>query len=70
MQNWIFDLRSRSFVLLVTAFVIVSLLVYFEITVEFDQSAILYFDSISGNPALDLFMQSITEIGGVFYTLI
>ncbi|GFN40910.1 MAG: phosphatase PAP2 family protein [Nitrosopumilus sp.] len=70
MQNWIFDFRSRSFVLLVTAFVIVSLLVYFEITVEFDQSAILYFDSISGNSVLDLFMQSITEIGGIFYTLI
>jgi len=70
LQNWIFDLRSRSFVLLVTAFVIVSLLVYFEITVEFDQSAILYFDSISGNPVLDLFMQSITEIGDIFYTLI
>ena len=70
MQNWIFDLRSRSFVLLVTAFVIVSLLVYFEITVEFDQSAILYFDSISGNSVLDLFMQSITEIGDIFYTLI
>ena len=70
MQNWIFDFRSRSFVLLVTAFVIVSLLVYFEITVEFDQSAILYFDSISGNPVLDLFMQSITEIGGVIWSLI
>ena len=70
MQNWIFDFRSRSFVLLVAAFVIVTLLVYYEITEEFDQSAILYFDSISGNPALDLFMQSITEIGDVFYTLI
>ncbi|MFB5646473.1 MAG: phosphatase PAP2 family protein [Nitrosopumilaceae archaeon] len=70
MQNWIFDFRSRSFVLLVIAFVIVSLLVYFQITEEFDQSTILYFDSISGNPALDLFMQSITEIGDVFYTLI
>lgn len=70
MQNWIFDFRSRSFVLLVVAFVIVSLLVYFQITDEFDQSAILYFDSISGNLGLDLFMQSITEIGDVFYTLI
>ncbi len=63
-------MRSRSFVLLVIAFVIISLLVYFEITAEFDQAAILYFDSISGNMVLDLFMQSITEIGGVFYTLI
>lgn len=57
-------------VLLVIAFVIISLLVYFEITKEFDKSAILFFDSISGNPGLDLFMQSITEIGDIFYTLI
>lgn len=52
------------------AFVIVSLLVEYQITEEFDQSAILFFDSISGNPALDLFLQSVTEIGDVFYTLI
>ena len=70
MQNWIFDFRSRSFVLLVIAFVIVTLLVSFQITEEFDQSSILFFDSISGNPVLDLFMQSVTEIGDVFYTLI
>ena len=70
MQNWIFDFRSRSFVLLVAAFVIVTLLVYYEITEEFDQATIRYFDSISGNIALDLFMQSVTEIGDVFYTLI
>ena len=70
MQNWIFDFRSRSFVLLVIAFVIVTLLVSFEITEEFDQSILQFFDSISGNPGLDLFMQSVTEIGDVFYTLI
>lgn len=57
-------------VLLVIAFIIISLLVYFEITEEFDKSTILFFDSISGNPGLDLFMQSITEIGDIFYTLI
>lgn len=70
MQNWIFDIRSRPVVFLVVAFVIVTILVHFEITEEFDKSAILYFDSISGNLGLDLFMQSITEIGDVFYTLI
>lgn len=70
MQNWIFDIRSRPFVLLVIAFVIVSLLVYYEISQEFDKSVILFFDSISGNLALDLFMQSVTEIGDVFYSLI
>lgn len=70
MQNWIFDIRSRQVVFLVIAFIIVTILVHFEITEEFDKSAILYFDSISGNLGLDLFMQTITEIGDVFYTLI
>lgn len=70
MQNWIFDLRSRSFVLLVIAFVIVTILVHFEITEQFDQSTIQYFDSIIGNPSLDMIMQSITEIGDVYYMLL
>ncbi len=70
MQNWIFDIRSRPFVLLITAFVLVSLLVLFEVTKEFDQAVSDYFHSIAGNYALDLFMESITEIGDVFYMLI
>lgn len=70
MQNWIFDLRSRSFVILVIAFVIVTILVHFEITEQFDQSTIQYFHSIIGNPSLDMIMQSITEIGDVFYMLL
>ena len=70
MQNWIFDIRSRSFVLLITAFVIVSLLVFFEVTKEFDQVVSEYFHSIAGNAALDLFMESVTEVGDVFYMLI
>ena len=70
MQTWIFDIRSRSFVLLLAAFFAITILVYYEVTEEFDQATILYFDSISGNLGLDLFMQSITEIGDVFYMLI
>ena len=70
LQNWIFSFRSRSFVLLVMIFIIASLLVYFEITEELDKAIIIYFDSIAGNSGLDLFMQSISEIGDVFYTLI
>ena len=70
MQKWIFDIRSRPFVLLIFAFVMVSLLVYFEVTKEFDQAVSDYFHSISGNLALDLFMESVTEVGDVFYMLI
>ena len=70
MQNWVFDIRSRSFVLLVTSFVICSLLVFYQVTEEFDKSISLYFQSIAGNQALDILMESITEIGDIFYTLI
>ncbi len=70
MQKWIFDIRSRSFVLTVLAFLFVTILVYWEVTQEFDEAVSLYFQSIAGNAALDLAMQSISEIGDVYYMLI
>jgi undecaprenyl-diphosphatase len=50
-------------------FIIITLLVYFGITAEFDNSIVLYFQSIAGNPILDLSMQSITEAGDIYYML-
>jgi len=70
LQKWIFDLRSRPFVLTVLAFILVTFLVYFEVTKQFDESVIVYFQSISGNAVLDLLMQSITEAGDVYYMLL
>jgi len=70
LQKWIFDIRSRSFVLTVLAFLFVTILVYWEVTQEFDEAVSLYFQSIAGNDALDLTMQSISEIGDVYYMLI
>ena len=70
MQKWIFDIRSRPFVLTVLAFLLVTFLVYFEVTKQFDESVIVYFQSISGNAVLDLLMQSITEAGDVYYMLL
>lgn len=69
MQNWLFDIRSRSFVLLVIAFVIVSMLVHFQITESFDQSIISFVADHVGNPSLDITMQLITESGDSFYLL-
>ncbi len=69
MQKLIFDVRSRPFIILIMAFIIITLLVYFGITAEFDTSIVLYFQSIAGNPILDLSMQSITEAGDVYYML-
>jgi len=66
LQNWIFDIRSRSFVLLVISFIVVSMLVYFHITESFDQSIISFTANNVGNPSLDLIMQIITESGDVY----
>jgi undecaprenyl-diphosphatase len=69
LQNWIFDIRSRSFVLLVVLFIIVSMLVYFQVTESFDQSIISFVANNVGNPSLDIAMQIITESGDSFYML-
>ena len=69
MQNWIFDIRSRSFVLLTISFIVVSMLVYFHITESFDQSIISVTANNVGNPSLDLIMQIITESGDTIWML-
>ena len=69
MQNWIFDIRSRSFVLLVISFVIVSMLVYFQITESFDQLIISFVADNVGNSTLDIVMQFITESGDTIWML-
>ena len=70
MQNWIFDIRSRSFVLLTIFFLIITALVYFEITESFDQSIILFFSENVGNTTLDLIMQYVTESGEAVWMLV
>jgi undecaprenyl-diphosphatase len=70
LQKWIFDIRSRPFVLTVLAFLFVTSLVYWEVTQEFDESVISFFQTVAGNVALDLVMQSITEAGDLYYMLI
>ena len=69
MQNWLFDIRSRSFVLLTILFLILTAIVYFGITESIDQNVILFFSGHVGNPAIDLIMQSITESGEALWML-
>lgn len=69
MQNWLFDIRSRSFVLLTILFLILTGLVYSGITESFDQSIISFFSQNVGNPTLDIVMQYVTESGDVFNML-
>ncbi|MFM9876048.1 MAG: phosphatase PAP2 family protein [Nitrosarchaeum sp.] len=69
LQNWFFDIRSRSFVLLAISFVLVSLLVYFDITESFDQTLISFTADHVGNPSMDFVMQLITESGDTIWML-
>jgi len=69
LQNWIFDIRSRSFVLLTILFLILSSFVYFGVTDSFDQSVVLFFSQHVGNPTLDTIMQYVTESGEVLWML-
>jgi undecaprenyl-diphosphatase len=65
LQNWLFDVRSRPFLLLAVSFVIMSVLVNSKVTAEFDRAVLTYFQEIAGNPSVDLGMWVITEIGNV-----
>ena len=65
MKKLIFEVRSRGFFLMVIAFLIITYLVHAQITEQFDESLILYFQSISGNTSLDISMWIFTEIGGI-----
>ena len=69
MQNWIFDIRSRSFVLLTIFFLVITALVYFGITESFDQGVISFFSDNVGNTTLDLIMQYVTESGEAVWML-
>ena len=70
MQKFIFEIRSRGFFLLVIAFLIISGLVYAEVTEQFDRSSILHFQSAAGNAPLDHLMWVLTEIGGIIPIMI
>ena len=69
MQNWIFDIRSRSFVLLTILFLILTASVYSGITESFDQNVVLFFSQNVGDPTADLIMQYVTESGEVLWML-
>ena len=70
MEKFIFEIRSRGFFLLVIAFLIISGLVYAQVTEQFDRSSILHFQSAAGNAPLDLLMWVLTEIGGIIPIMI
>lgn len=69
MEKWLFDIRSRTFFLLVLAFLILAYLTYAKITVPMDNNFENYMQKITGNNTLDLVMQSFSELGWVLYPI-
>ncbi|RNJ78252.1 MAG: phosphatase PAP2 family protein [Nitrosopumilus sp. H8] len=69
MKSWIFDLRSRPFVLLAALFLALTGLVSSQVTESVDQGVVSYFDQ-TASPGLDVIMQLITESGDVFNMMI
>lgn len=74
MQGWIFDIRSRPFLILSLASAAVTLLVYTGATAGLDSAASEYFERAvaggGGDPRLAVLMQYVTETGDVFYMLL
>ena len=69
MEKWLFDIRSRTFFLLVLAFLILAYLAYAKITAPLDNNFETYMQKITGNTSLDLIMQSFSELGWVLYPI-
>ena len=64
MQKWIFNIRSRPFVLLLLASAAVTMLVYTGATAGFDSAVSAYFESSAGGGSLlDTLMPHVTNTG-------
>lgn len=70
MQKWIFEIRSRPFVVLAALFLLITLLVVGGLTEGFDRSVSESSHLLAGNPALDTAMWAVTEAGDIYYMLI
>ncbi len=70
MQQWIFEIRSRPFVVLAAAFLLATLLAVTAATEGFDRWVSEMFHSVAGNPVLDISMWAITEAGDIYYMLV
>ncbi|HEV2192322.1 MAG TPA: phosphatase PAP2 family protein [Nitrosopumilaceae archaeon] len=70
MQQWLFDLRSRKFILLLVFFLTLTCLAYTKIIFPLDNGMENYVHSLGHNAAVDLAMQIFTETGWILYLVI
>lgn len=70
MQQWLYDLRSRKFIILFVSFLILTSLAYAKIISPLDNGIENYVHSLGGNAPIDLAMQIFTESGWILYLII
>ena len=70
MQEWLFDIRSRNFLILLVGSLLVTLSVYTGVTDGLDYAISDYFEATAGNITFDTFVQYVTETGDVFHMLV
>jgi undecaprenyl-diphosphatase len=70
MQQWLFDLRSRKFILLLISFLILAYLAYAKIISPLDNGIENYIHSLGNYLPVDLAMQVFTEAGWILYLII
>jgi len=69
LQNWIFDIRSRTFFLLLLAFLILLSLAVTKAVFVYDTGFETALSKLAGNQAIDLTMDVFTELGWVLYPI-
>jgi undecaprenyl-diphosphatase len=69
LQNWIFDIRSRTFFLLLLAFLVLLSLAVTKIVLVYDTGFETVLSKLVGNPVIDLTMDVFTELGWVLYPI-
>jgi len=68
-QDWLFDIRSRTFFLLLLSFLITVYIAVTKIVITPDHNFENYMQTISGNAPIDLSMQIFSELGWVLYPI-
>ena len=69
MQNMLFGIRSRSFILLLATFLALSIIALSQVTFESEKQFMQSVQDVSGNYIVDLTVWMITESGNVFVML-
>ena len=68
-QNWLFDIRSRTFFFLVIAFLVLLYFDFAKIVISFDTNFEHYMQTLSGKASVDFAMQVFSELGWILYPI-